>query len=102
MQGTDHLAYTAGAPVCFLVSCHAGPTSCERDLSAPVVVMGEWDEKVNQPLASLVPLVLAGFARSRQALSLLHGETTVFAQDPRREKSQESACYTGYRLRIAH
>ena len=35
--------------------CRVGPTSCERDLSAPIVEMGEWDDY--------------GFARSRQALS---------------------------------
>ena len=28
----------------FFVSCRAGPASYERDLSAPVVVMGKWDE----------------------------------------------------------
>ena len=38
-QLPHYVACTASAPVCFFVSCRAEPTNCERNLSAPVVVM---------------------------------------------------------------
>ena len=33
------VACTAGASVCFFISYRAEPTNCERNLSAPVVIM---------------------------------------------------------------
>ena len=68
---TKPVACTAGAPVCF-------SSGCERGLSTPVVVKGEWD----------VPR-----SRGRLALSPRSGEMTFITQCPGgkkpRNKSQE-------------